>query len=400
MADPSVCCLIITYAPTVETLGQCVDSLEAQTHKPARILIADNHSPQSNIVTEFNRPNIHKLMLPKNYGFSGAINRALNEIDEEFVLVMNFDIILDKKFIEEALKGFTDDNILCVTGKTLFIGDKVVIDNTGTLVNGLMSAYNRGVGQVDIGQYDAPDKPMGACFAAALIRRKAFDANFVGRMDDRYFLYYEDVDWCYRLNIYGYRVSYIPTAVAHHHHSFTMRGKGLIFKYYYIQRNLLYTIAKNMRCRTVIKLLGMHFIYHTRRARIERKFWPVTLKIYFALLLSLPRLCIQRIPIQRRRKVSDADVINLSIGERAHLDDINLTSRVTWDNLADMYSRLARITGDEMTKGRADILAAATETDIIKPEQVLEIRELFESEDERVRAMLDELLSVRKEHPE
>lgn len=399
MADPSVCCLIITYAPTVETLGQCVDSLEAQTHKPARIFIADNHSPQSNIVTEFNRPNVHKLMLPKNYGFSGAINRALKEIDEEFVLVMNFDIVLDKKFIEEALKGFTDENILCVTGKTLFIGDKVVIDNTGTLVNGLMSAYNRGVGQVDIGQYDKADEPLGACFAAALIRRKAFDADFVGRMDDRYFLYYEDVDWCYRLNIYGYRVSYIPTAVAHHHHSLTTRGKGLMFKYYYIQRNLLYTIAKNMRCRTVIKLLGMHFVYHTRRARIEKKFWPVTLKIYFALLVSLPRLCIQRIPIQRLRKVSDTDVINLSIGERAHLDDVNLTSRVTWDNLADMYSRLARITGDEMTKGRADILAAATESDVIKPEQVQQIRELFESEDERVRAMLDELSSVRKEDP-
>lgn len=396
MDNRSVCCLIITYAPTEEILGQCLDSLTSQTHKPKRILIADNHSATSEVVSQLDRTSVDTLMLPKNYGFSGAINRAMKQIEEEFVLIMNFDIILDPKFIEEALKGFTGDDVLCVTGKTLFMGDRRVIDNTGTLVNGLMSAYNRGVGQIDIGQYDIPDRPMGACFAAALIRRKAFEKDLLGVMDDRYFLYYEDVDWCYRLNIFGYRVSYIPSAVAYHHHSLTTREKGLMFKYYYIQRNLLFTIVKNMRCRTAIKLLGMHFIYHTRRARIERKFLPVTLKIYLALLVSLPRLCLQRIPIQRRRVVSDTDVINLSIGERAHLDDVNLTPRVTWDNLADTYSRLAKVTRNEMVKGQADILSAATEADVIKPDLVAELRKLFESEDERIRGMLDELLSVRK----
>jgi GT2 family glycosyltransferase len=393
----SVCCLIITYAPTDETLGECLDGLLNQTHKPSRILIADNLSSGSHIVESLNMPGVDKLMLPKNYGFSGAINRALDKIDEDFVLVMNFDIVLDSKFIEEALKGFTDDNILCVTGKTLFMADKVAIDNTGTLVNGLMSAYNRGVGQIDIGQYDAPDQPMGACFAAALIRRTAFERDFIGRMDDSYFLYYEDVDWCYRLNIYGYRAAYIPTAVAHHHHSLTTRGKGVMFKYYYIQRNLLYTIVKNMRSRTVTKLLAMHFIYHTRRARIEKQFRWVTAKIYLGLLVSLPRLWIQRIPIQRKRVVSDTDVINIAIGERAHLDDIMLTPRVTWDNLADTYSRLARITGSDFVQGQAYILAAAAETDEIKQDMAEEIRKLFESEDERIRDMLGKLLDRKKE---
>ncbi len=393
----SVCCLIITYAPTDETLGECIDSLLKQTHKPSRILIADNLSAGSHIVQSLNIHGVDKLMLPKNCGFSGAINRALENIDEDFVLVMNFDIVLDARFIEEALKGFTGDDILCVTGKTLFMGDKVAIDNTGTLVNGLMSAYNRGVGQIDIGQYDIPDRPMGACFAAALIRRNAFDGNVVGKMDDRYFLYYEDVDWCYRLNIYGYRVAYIPTAVAHHHHSLTTRGKGVMFKYYYIQRNLLYTVVKNMKRRTAFKLLAMHFIYHTRRARIEKQFLWVTLKIYLSLIVSFPQLLIQRMPIQRRRVVSDTDIINLSIGERAHLDDIMLTPRVTWDNLADTYSRLARITRSEIVKGQADILAAAADADEIKLDMAMEIRAAFESEDRRIRDMLDKLLERKKE---
>jgi GT2 family glycosyltransferase len=391
MPKPSVCCLIITYNPTADVLGDCLDSLAAQTHKPDRILIADNHSATSDTVASLKREGVEKLMLRRNWGFSGAINRALRGIDEDFVLVMNFDIILDKLFIDEALKGFADDDVMCVAGKTLFYGDRRVIDNTGTLVNGLMSAYNRGVGQIDIGQYDLSDRPMGACFAAALIRRKAFAPEYVGWMDDRYFLYYEDVDWCYRMNIYGYRASYVPSAVAYHHHSLTTRGKGLMFKYYYIQRNLLYTIVKNMRLRTSMKLLAMHFIYHTRRARVERKFRPVTLKIYSSLLISLPCLLLQRLSIQRRRKASDTDIINLSIGERSHLDDILLTPKVSWDNLADIYSRLARVRGDENIRGLADILHAAAEVDKINTDMANEIRELFKNEDERIRDMLNKL---------
>jgi len=392
MPKPSVCCLIITYNPTADVLGNCLDSLVAQTHKPDRILIADNRSATSDIVASLKREGIEKLMLRRNHGFSGAINRGLKVINEDFVLVMNFDIILAKNFIDEALKGFDDDDVLCVAGKTLFYGDKRVIDNTGTLVNGLMSAYNRGIGQIDIGQYDSPDKPMGACFAAALIRRKAFDREYVGLMDDRYFLYYEDVDWCYRMNIYGYRTSYAPSAVAYHHHSLTTRSKGLMFKYYYIQRNLLYTVVKNMRLRTSMKLLAMHFIYHTRRARVERKFWPVTLKIYSSLLISLPRLWLQRLSIQPRRKVSDSDVINLSIGERSHLDDVLLTPKVTWDNLADIYSRLACVKSDENMRALADILHAAAEVNTIKPDMANEIHALFKAEDERIREMIDRLL--------
>ena len=102
MNNPSVCCLIITYTPTEETLGQCLDSLASQTHKPQRILIADNHSATSEVVSQLDRPGVDTLMLPKNYGFSGAINRAMKQIEEEFVLIMNFDIIFDPKFIEEA----------------------------------------------------------------------------------------------------------------------------------------------------------------------------------------------------------------------------------------------------------------------------------------------------------
>jgi hypothetical protein len=221
-----------------------------------------------------------------------------------------------------------------------------VIDNTGTLVNGLMLAYNRGVGQIDIGQYDAPDRPMGACFAAFLARRDAFRSVMrggVGLLDAGYFMYYEDIDWCYRANIFGFRTAYEPLAVAWHHHSLTTRDKPLFFKYFLIQRNLYRTIIKNMRFRTYIKLALLHARLHIRRARVEREFAPVTWRILLDMIAWKTVGLIKRIPIQLRRKISDTDIINLSIGEEGHLDDIALRPKADWNNILASLSRLKQI---------------------------------------------------------
>ena len=392
MDNPSVSCLIITYAPTREVLDECLESLSSQTHKPDRILIADNKSETSEIVSSLPGDEIVILMLPANLGFAGAINRALSEIDTDFVLIMNFDVILESNFIEEALKGFTDEKIMCVTGKTLFMNDRKVIDNTGTLVNGHLSAYNRGVGQIDIGQYDFPDQPMGACFAAALIRRKAFEPKFVGPMDDNYFLYYEDVDWCYRMNIYGYRCSYVPTAVMYHHHSLTTRDKDVAFKYYYIQRNLLYTIVKNMKLITMIKLLLFHYRHHRMRAKVEDEFREVTARIYKSFWAAFPRLFFQRQVIQLRRKVSDTDVVNLSINERGHLDDVKLIPQITWENLRDMFARLGKFGENTKASRLSDVLELTSRYEEINPAQAFEITALFKDEDERVKDMVNHLV--------
>jgi hypothetical protein len=289
-------------------------------------------------------------------------------------LISNFDIIYERGWISSALKRLESEGkeTVGVSGKTLFYppagdenwpgrgpkdpplpvghGTGGVIDNTGTLVNGLMLAYNRGVGQIDIGQYDAPDRPMGACFAAFLARRDAFKSIMrggVGLLDAGYFLYYEDIDWCYRANIFGFRIAYEPLAVAWHHHSLTTRDKPLFFKYFLIQRNLYRTIIKNMRFRTYIKLALLHARLHIRRARVEREFAPVTRRILLDMIAWKTVGLIKRIPIQLHRRVSDTEIINLSIGEEGHLDDIALAPKADWANVLASLERLKRVYRDD-----------------------------------------------------
>ncbi len=358
-----VTALIITYAPQREVLAACIDSLRNQNPSP-KIVIADNlaeSDPLHKAALTFESDDCTVLIFNHNHGFGGAINRALRHIDTQYVLISNFDIVYDPDYMEAALSRLesSGDDVIGIAGKTLFYppnadgnwpgrgpgdpplencrGTGGVIDNTGTLVNGLMLAYNRGVGQIDIGQFDAPDRPMGACFAAFLVKSRAFcsmsgQGAGIGLLDAGYFMYYEDIDWCYRANILGYKILYEPKAVAWHHHSLTTRDKPVTFKYHLIQRNLYRTIMSNMRFRTVIRLWLLHARLHIRRARVEKKFGTVTARILLETLGWGIIGLFKRIPIQLRRVVTDTEIVDLAIGEEGHLDDITLRPSADWSN--------------------------------------------------------------------
>jgi len=372
--ESKVTAIIVTYAPSKAILSDCIDSLRSQT-PPVELIIIDNFSPSDpnhEIARSFESESVRVIQSDRNLGFGGAVNTALKLVDTPFVLISNFDIVYDPKYVESALTALEKENgdTVGIAGKTLFYppdgdkswpgtgpGDKekslgsgtgAVIDNTGTLVNGLMLAYNRGVGQIDIGQYDKPENdrnPMGACFAAFFARKSAFvpiSAGGVGLLDTGFFMYYEDIDWCYRANLLGKRIIYNPGGVAWHHHSLTTRDKSLFFKYHLIQRNLYRTIIKNMRFRTFVKLWLLHARFHIRRARVERQFLPVTFRILAETPAYLPAGLIKRIPIQNRRKISDTDIVNLSIGEEGHLDDISLRPKEDLSNPTASLERLQR----------------------------------------------------------
>jgi GT2 family glycosyltransferase len=82
----------------------------------------------------------------------------------------------------------------------------------------------------------------GACGGAAIYRRAALEA--VGRFDERYFAYYEDLDWALRAQLAGWRCRYVPDAVLYHRGSATL-GRGMTpSNAYLLWRNPVWLIAK------------------------------------------------------------------------------------------------------------------------------------------------------------
>jgi hypothetical protein len=117
-----------------------------------------------------------------------------------------------------------------------------VINNVGSRL--VLGGYggDRGFLERDDGQYEEAEDVFAWCGAAVLIR--ASYLRMVGRLDDRYFVYYEDTDLAWRGQLAGWRHRYVPTSIVRHEHAATSREGSELFQHC-VDRNRLLTLARN-----------------------------------------------------------------------------------------------------------------------------------------------------------
>ena len=106
-------------------------------------------------------------------------------------------------------------------------------------------AFNAFIGQRWTVQVSDGDEVLGPCFGAALFRADAFDPHVVGPIDERYRLYYEDIDWCLRARRRSFTTVACTDAIVLHEHAASTRLLGEAARYELVQRNLLLCVAKN-----------------------------------------------------------------------------------------------------------------------------------------------------------
>jgi GT2 family glycosyltransferase len=346
--DPLISAVIVTYNAAPALLTRCLDSLRAQTYPRLEILVVDNGSrPESLHGLCSTSRDLRLVRLDRNIGFAGGVNRGIEAAGGDFVLVSNFDVELEADCVRRlAAMIATDERLAGVAPKTVFMHDRHLIDNVGTRIDGRAVGYHVGVGQLDIGQYDVSEPVFGACFATALLRRSAFAPDAVGPLDERYFMYYEDVDWCYRANLLGWRFRTAPTAVVAHVHSASVRHLDYAFKHYLLERNVLRTIVKNVETARMARLLVRRSLAHLVRAAGRRPYWRGGLRALADFARDIRCDWRARSMLQRRRCVRDEALVALSPDETIHFDPVRLEPRYTLDALESMYRRRYRVTGD------------------------------------------------------
>lgn len=354
VAQRSVCTILLNYNASIEMMSKCLDSLGRQTYGNHHVLLVDNASSKD-ILLEIARsyPMVEILRLDQNHGFSGGINRGVAATDADYVCVLNFDTVVDPDFISEMVEVIeTDADIMGVAPKMLISDRPHIFDSIGIAMAGNAGAFNLAIGQPDIGQYDFSERVFGACFGAALLRREAFDPSQVGSLDETYFMYFEDVDWCFRANLLGWKFYTAPRAVVYHEHSTSVKDKGYQFKYKLIEMNLLRTVVKNYQRRLAVRIAATRLKSHLRSAL--RRHSPqsvvntsVSLAIITGFLLDLPNLLPRRWEIQRRRVVPDYDLLVLAHGEAPYYDPVGYRPFYSLDTLIAAYDRLYSFTGEE-----------------------------------------------------
>jgi GT2 family glycosyltransferase len=357
----TVAALLITRETEPALLTALLESLKSQTHPLNEALIVDNGSEnveETRSIAQGYRAKV--IPLAHNRGFPFAVNLGIRELGADAVLVLNDDVTLERDAVKEMCAPM-ERNPLCgaVAPKTYLAQYPGFLDSIGIVVNERFSAYNRGIGEPDIGQYDAEEATFGVCFAAALIRRDIYLR--LGGMDPSYFAYYEDVDYCYRMARAGFVTCTCPRAVVIHHHSHFWKQKPALRKYFLIQRNLLRTAVKHTKPRALARILFHRYLEHLNRFLRAPAYRWVTLAVLAVHFLEMPYWLSRRYLPRLPRRVTDHHIFRYSYGREPHFDPVRYRPEFTLANLAQAYSGLFELTQREDRLLKAEALKALKE---------------------------------------
>jgi GT2 family glycosyltransferase len=239
-------------------LRSCLDSIIEQTYKNFEIIVIDNSLKQG-FAQELNRlyPMIKLYSSPVNLFYCQGLNQGIGFSKGEFALCLNDDVVLDVRFLEEALRGFAiAEDIGMVSGKILR-RDRKIIDSSGLCLSIWRTAKERGYAEKDTGQYQKGGYIFGVNGAVAFYRHRMLENIKLGAdyFDSDFRAFYEDLDIAWRAQGLGWKAYYIPTAIAYHTRGGSVReGRGLDKRYArrYLSNELHFDLIKN-RYLTIIK---------------------------------------------------------------------------------------------------------------------------------------------------
>jgi GT2 family glycosyltransferase len=261
-----------------KTINKAIESAVGQIYPRVEILIIDNNSADGSCeiieqkISEWEKHRkklleekypsenysvrIKLIKNSENVGFAPGHNQAIHKCQGDFILCLNSDAILTPNYLEQALKSFDDKKAGAIQGKLLrydfekneikkdLESKKNIIDTIGLVILKNRRIIAQAQGEQDYGQYEKEKEIFGADGAVPIYRRAALedvklpmtnaarlrfvpaDAQFSNQIkdlkkigeffDEDFFLYKEDVDLAWRLQLYGWKTLYQPKAIAYH----------------------------------------------------------------------------------------------------------------------------------------------------------------------------------------
>lgn len=302
-AEGSVTAVVLNYNGR-RFLETVLPSLERQTAAGLDVLVIDDGSGDDSVIwLRREWPSVEVLALPQNVGITAALNWGAEAARGEVVVLLNNDMELHPDCVEElvaALEEHPEAGSACA--KLLDFERRELLDGAGDELRWTGVGNRRGHGELDRGQYNEPGPVFSACAGAAAYRRSALEQ--VGPFDERFFAYFEDVDWGFRAQLAGIGCRYVPTAVAYHMGSATA-GVASDFSRYHVWRNAIWLVAKNYPLSSLVRHAPQLILYQAlvlASALKERK-GRVLVRAWRDALRHLPDVLRERRRVQRSRRI-------------------------------------------------------------------------------------------------
>jgi GT2 family glycosyltransferase len=301
-----VCCVIPNWNG-IDSIGDALASLEAQTQK-STIIVVENGSTDGSIeFIEKNYPDVVLLKQPKNLGFAEGVNvgiRYANNEGADAVALFNNDAIANKDWLKHLVDRLDSNSKIGIVTCKFMKTSNEYLDSTGDQYTSWGLPYPRGRRESNTNKYDDDNYVFGASGGASLYRTKMLKE--IGLFDKDFFAYYEDIDVSFRAQLVGWKVYFEPKAVAYHAIGGTSRKlKG--FTTYQTIKNLPWIFWKDVPLRlmpTVFPRLSLAMWGFIVSAIGRGHTWYAAKGIFVGIILT-PKKLVQRRKIQKNKKVTD-----------------------------------------------------------------------------------------------
>ena len=217
-----LCSVIILNWNGEAMLRRFLPSLIANTQLDGvELVVADNGSTDDSLAY-LRTQTVRIIELGANHGFAEGYNRAIAQVDAEYVVLLNSDVELTPNWLDTLLNyARMHADVAALQPKVLSWHAKNRFEHAGA-AGGMMDClgypYCRGRFlshlEEDKGQYDTPAQIFWTTGACMLIRRDVYLA--VGGLDALFFAHQEEIDLCWRLNARGYKLMAVPQSVVYH----------------------------------------------------------------------------------------------------------------------------------------------------------------------------------------
>jgi len=317
--SPFVSIIVLNYNGK-QYLKECFGSVRKINYPKNRydVIMGDNASSDDSIsYVKKNFPWVKILKFDKNYGFAEGNNKCVEKARGEYVVFLNNDTKVDKKWLIELVKGFDfDDDVAICGSKLLFYDRPDVINSAGGKLAYMGCSSDIGLGEKDQKKFNEYNFVGYVCGASLMIKKQLFDE--LGRFDPDYFAYCEDTDLCWRAWLYDHKVLYVPSSRVLHKFGGSFGKNRATF---YNIRNTYFTAFKNLGTINAIKnpLIDSFFYFMSIIKKIlflqinDFKTIKIISIAHFSFLQNLKKMMKKRRIIQRNRKISDNQLKRLNL---------------------------------------------------------------------------------------
>lgn len=314
--------VVIPHRAGRNILMACLGSLDGSLPGGSEIIVVDTGCRDGSIdEAQENFPEIVIVDGGRGAGFSKGCNQGIRRARSPWILLLNDDAVLLPGCVDKLLQvGEKCPDIGAVQPKVLSAMAPENFDAAGA-AGGFIDRYGHPFArgrlfhcvEQDRGQYDTEVDLFWGAGVCLLIRRKCLDQ--VGDLDESFFAHMEEIDFCWRMALVGWRTVFAPEARILHVGGATL-ARGSARKIYLNHRNGLWMMIKNLSARSLVRVLPFRAIldlaaiaFHLFNGR--PKIAAAVLVALGAAVIGLPQVITSRSGVQRQRTKSDGDLAHL-----------------------------------------------------------------------------------------